>query len=223
MEKKVVTIAECSCTVCSTDHPQVIVIQPVDEHDLALIDGEAEYLLQSACRPFQLIAFKVHDWWHDLTPWEAPPVFGRQSFGDGAAQTLQFVERQLLPHFSASLPLYMAGYSLAGFFALWCSYHSSRFQGVAAVSPSVWYPDWMEYAEKHPCLASDVYLSLGKTEEHAKNPLMSRVGCCIRRQYALLQAQQLSRLALEWNEGNHFREPGIRTAKGLAWLLGAGK
>ena len=24
---------------------------------------------------------------------------------------------------------------------------------------------------------------------------------------------------LEWNEGNHFKDPDIRTAKGFAWLL----
>ena len=24
---------------------------------------------------------------------------------------------------------------------------------------------------------------------------------------------------LEWNEGNHFKEPDLRTAKGFAWLL----
>lgn len=27
---------------------------------------------------------------------------------------------------------------------------------------------------------------------------------------------------LEWNRGNHFTEPDIRTAKAFAWLLGNG-
>lgn len=40
---------------------------------------------------FQLIAVKVDNWNQDLSPWEASAVFGREGFGDGAGELLQFL------------------------------------------------------------------------------------------------------------------------------------
>lgn len=33
---------------------------------------------------FRLIAVKIDRWNHDLSPWAAPAVFGKENFGDGA-------------------------------------------------------------------------------------------------------------------------------------------
>ena len=116
--------------------------------------------------------------------------------------------------------IYIGGYSLAGFFALWAAYRTSEFNGAAAVSPSVWFPGWMEYAENNTVKAENVYLSLGDKEEKTRNPVMRTVGDNIRRQYEILKSDPgCSRCVLEMNRGNHFREPDIRTAKGFAWLL----
>ena len=112
----------------------------------------------------------------------------------------------------------LGGYSLAGFFALWACYHSPMFHGIAAVSPSVWYPDWMDYAQAHKPMTSSVYLSLGDKEERARNPVMARVGECIRKQHELLVTQGIDAI-LEWNKGNHFQHTDERTAKGFAWLM----
>jgi len=65
-----------------------------------------------------------------------------------------------------------------------------------------------------------VYLSLGDKEEKTRNPVMRTVGDNIRRQHELLQADpSCEKCILEMNQGNHFKEPDIRTAKGFAWLL----
>ena len=48
--------------------------------------------------------------------------------------------------------------------------------------------------------------------------VMAAVGENIRRQYDKLKSQGIS-VVLEWNEGNHFTEPEIRTAKGFAWCI----
>ena len=47
---------------------------------------------------------------------------------------------------------------------------------------------------------------------------MAAVGDNIRRQYDMLKSMNLN-VTLEWNEGNHFTEPEIRTAKGFAWCI----
>lgn len=112
----------------------------------------------------------------------------------------------------------LAGYSLAGFFALWASYQTDLFSDIAAVSPSVWYPGWIDYAKKHQTRAERIYLSLGDREEKTRNAMMSQVGDAIRGQYQLLQRDNIPS-TLEWNPGNHFRDNGLRMAKGIAWCL----
>ena len=78
----------------------------------------------------------------------------------------------------------------------------------------------MDFAEANQLKASRVYLSLGDKEEKARNPVMRTVGDCIRRQAAMLDGDAAYReCILEMNQGNHFREPDLRTAKGFAWLL----
>ena len=50
---------------------------------------------------------------------------------------------------------------------------------------------------------------------------MSKVGECIREGYTCLQRKGLDCI-LEWNSGNHFKEPDLRTAKAAA-LYKAGR
>lgn len=63
-----------------------------------------------------------------------------------------------------------------------------------------------------------MYLSLGDREEQTKNRAMAAVGNEIRALYARLQTRKTD-CALEWNAGNHFREPERRVAKGVKWML----
>ena len=68
-------------------------------------------------------------------------------------------------------------------------------------------------------LTGHVYLSLGKKEDKTRNPVMSQVGNAIRSIYDAVKPKV--DVTLEWNEGNHFKEPDMRLAKGFAWCLGA--
>ena len=47
---------------------------------------------------------------------------------------------------------------------------------------------------------------------------MATVGDRIRSAYELLKEREVE-CTLEWNEGNHFRDPDLRTAKGFSWIL----
>ena len=113
----------------------------------------------------------------------------------------------------------ICGYSLAGLFALWAACQTERFSGVAAVSPSVWYPGWLDYLRAHPLRAQRVYLSLGDREEKTRNPVMATVGSALRETQALLTAAGIE-TQLDWNPGNHFVDSDKRTARGMAWLTG---
>ena len=225
MKKDTVQIADRTCTLYKSEKPEYLLIQPIDEHDLEVLDNEVAVIQSLTNKSFTLVAFEIKDWQSELTPWTAPAVFGKVPFGEGASATLSFIKDTLIPQLEQmelfdknGMQCVFGGYSLAGFFALWSSYQTKLFGGIAAVSPSVWYPQWMEYAKDNKPLATSVYLSLGDKEEKTKNPTMAQVGNCIRKQQELLTAQGINTI-LEWNPGNHFQHSDERTAKGFAWLI----
>ena len=164
-----------TCYIYDCGSSDVLMIQPVDDHDIEVLDSEVKEIRRLE---------------HGLTD--------SKSVG----------------------PIFFGGYSLTGFFALWAAYQTDLFSGVAAASPSVWFPGWIGHAENNAVKAGKVYLSLGDKEEKTRNPVMRTVGDNIRRQHELLQADPAcEKCILEMNQGNHFKEPDIRTAKGFAWLL----
>ena len=192
-----------------------LLIQPVDDHDLELIESEATAIRRLAGRDFHLTAVRVRNWNRDLTPWEAPPVFGKEGFGNGAGETL----REILELVGGEKKkIILGGYSLAGLFALWAGYRTERFAGIAAASPSVWFPGFSNYMRENTMKAGCVYLSLGDREEKTRNQVMARAGDCIREARELLERQGTC-CTLEWNEGNHFKDPDLRTARAFAWVM----
>ena len=192
-----------------------LLLQPVDDHDLAGMEAELAALRALAGPDFRLIACKIADWNRELSPWPAPPVFGKEAFGGGAEQTLA----ELLPLCGRPGERYIiGGYSLAGLFALWAASRTDRFAGAAAASPSLWFPGFDAYLQANPLRCGPVYLSLGDREEKTRSPVMATVGDRIRALAADLKAAGTD-CTLEWNPGNHFREPELRTARAFAWVL----
>ena len=192
-----------------------ILIQPADEYDLAGIENEFSLIAASCGKSFQLIALKVENWYTDLSPWKAPAVFGKEDFGEGAGETLAEILKLCSDE---SKTYYIGGYSLAGLFALWAAYRTDVFKGVAAASPSVWFPGFTDYMKKNEIKTGAVYLSLGDKEEKARNSVMATVGDRVRDTYSLLSARGV-KCVLEWNEGNHFKEADVRTAKAFSWVM----
>ena len=196
----------------------LILIQMVDSHSIQMIVSETELIRKLSGRDdFRLVACQVDDWNRDLSPWEAPPVFGKEGFGGKAEKTLQDLKESVLSRYGQADRKFIGGYSLAGLFALWAAYREDSFEGVAAASPSVWFPGFLSMAEKETLKAKRVYLSLGDKEEKTKNPVMATVGDSIRRLHQIYEDADSVDSVLEWNEGNHFREPELRMVKGYAW------
>ena len=194
-----------------------ILVQMVDDHDLSVIESEVSLIREFAGPDFFLIALKVDDWNRDLSPWKAPAVFGDEDFGGKAQETLKAVLEELEPA-DREKQYFIGGYSLAGLFALWSACYTDIFTGVAAASPSVWFPGFTDHMRENNLHAAAVYLSLGDREERTRNPVMSEVGNRIRDTYDLLKDSGVN-CVLEWNKGNHFKEPDRRTAKAFAWVL----
>ena len=213
-----------SCIGYITDAAKYLLIQPVDEHDIEVLDNEVAEIQDNTDKQFSLIAFKIEDWNNELSPWEAPPAFGKKSFASGATETLEFIESELIPTVKEKYSLdddikfILGGYSLAGLFSLWSAYKSNIFSGIAAASPSVWFSGWEEFMNNNTPLSSTIYLSLGDTEEKTKNKVMSAVGDNIRKQEELLKNDNINTI-LEWNKGGHFSNSDLRVAKAFVWCI----
>jgi len=226
MKKDEMMICGKKCILYLNEDTEYILIQPVDKNDISVLDNEVKHIEENTDRNFSLVAFKIEDWNSELTPWEMPLLRGKGNFGDGATRTLEFIKNELIPALSEytntenkEIKYILGGYSLAGLFSLWSGYQTDIFEGIAAVSPSVWYKKWIEYVETEKTLSEKIYLSLGDTEEKTKHQILSKIGDNIRKQHEILENSGNVKTVLEWNEGNHFKNPDIRAAKGFLWVM----
>lgn len=218
---------ECILYMKENENTEYVLIQPVDEHDINVLDNEVRYISKNTSKNFSLAAFKIDDWNSELTPWEMPLLRGKGNFGNEAGKTLEFIKDKLIPSLAEFINIQeknvkyiLGGYSLAGLFSLWSGYQEDIFAGIAGVSPSVWYKDWMKFVKNNEILAKNVYLSLGDLEEKTKHQILSKIGDNIREYIEILEiSENVKNCILDWNEGNHFRDSDIRMGKGFVWLL----
>ena len=192
-----------------------VLIQPTGEHEMASLENEVREIEKRTSKEFRFIATKVENWNDDLSPWKAPAVFKTEDFCGGASKTLENIIALCA---DKNRKYYIGGYSLAGLFALWAACQTDIFSGVAAASPSVWFPGFIDYMKTYKMKSQNVYLSLGDREEKTRNPVMAQIGNCIKEEYRCLLENGINCI-LEWNKGNHFKEADIRTAKAFAWIL----
>lgn len=71
-------LAEKRCLVTLHNQPDFVLLQPIDARDT--LSQEMQLLAAQTTRSFLHVAFPVEAWNMDLSPWDAPPVFGREAF-----------------------------------------------------------------------------------------------------------------------------------------------
>ncbi len=193
---------------------------------------EAQELFDTLCsvcdRNFVLICVPVNNWNDDLSPWSCEPVFkGGKAFAGKADAHLSKILNGILPLIEEELNRKgiqaschaIAGYSLAGLFALYALYQTDCFSKAVSASGSLWYPGLLSYTREHAVSSSvkQIYFSLGDQESHTKNKLMASVG-----EMTQTISDELGKdidVFYELNEGNHFKDPERRLAKGIAHIL----
>lgn len=182
-------------------------------------DGEALFSLLN--QSVSILSIDAEDWDQYLSPWPSEKVFkGGRDFGGKADLFLQDILK-IQKSMSQEMPdavWGIAGYSLAGLFALYAGTETDLFQNCASVSGSMWYPDFITYLENYPVHAQNVYLSLGDTEANSRSPVLSTVETCTEKAYQILK-KQTQHCIFEMNSGGHFAENNERTAKGIRWLI----
>ena len=178
------------------------------------------------CPSFTLVAISGLDWNRELSPWACDgTVRDAEPFGGQAAGFLDELLNQIIPEVESSLPQPptwrgIAGYSLAGLFALWSLWQTDAFGRAASASGSLWFPGFIDYAREHTMSSTPdaVYLSLGKKETKTPNRMMRHVLDDMRAMEELLIEHGIP-TTLELNPGNHFAQTNLRMARGIHWIL----
>lgn len=183
-------------------------------------------LMKRTTLDFTLATINIVDWNSDLSPWAIPPVYKNdEPFTGGADAYLETLTEEIIPTIIRELgnePEYiaLAGYSLAGLFAVYAMYRTDRFAKIASASGSLWYPGFMDFVKAHKpaALPEKLYLSLGDKEARARNQIMATVEqntVDLYEHYKSLGVEAV----FEMNPGNHFQDAAQRMAKGIVWLI----
>lgn len=188
-------------------------------------------LLLDACRQvdsggFNLVTISGLHWNQELSPWPVETVVSRDDkFTGGASEWLAVLTGEVVPQVERLLDVppswrLLAGYSMAGLFAVWAAHQCKLFTRILSASGSMWFPGWLEYARQHAPAAplQGVYLSVGDKESTSRNAVLQTVGDRTRAVAAVLDDRGVP-TKFELNPGNHFKNPPLRVAKGLKWLL----
>jgi len=178
------------------------------------------------CTDFSLVAVSNLDWDHDMAPWDIPPISENDTPCTGGADNyLRLLTEEIIPQAEKTvtgIPSWrgLAGYSLAGLFAVYAMYQTDLFSRIASMSGSLWFPNFKEYAMSHELKRAPEYLyfSLGDKECKTRNPYLKVVQSHTEELASFYKDQHIN-TEFQLNPGNHFAEAVKRSALGIKWLL----
>jgi predicted alpha/beta superfamily hydrolase len=171
-----------------------------------------------------VVSVEVPDWNRDLSPWKAMRIFKKgDDFAGGAAEYLReltetVTEAEKTLGFSPEFRG-IAGYSLAGLFAVWALYHTDLFRRAASMSGSLWFDGFTKFMAEHSpvIIPEKLFLSVGEREKQTKNVRMAQVEACTLRTADIFRDYG-TEVRFEQNPGGHFDGVPERIAGGLAWI-----
>ena len=202
----------------------VPLVYSIDYHENGQLLLEA--CKQVGCNGFNLVTISGLHWNQELSPWPVETVVSKDdNFSGGAGLWLPVLTDEVVPQVERLLDApptcrLLAGYSMAGLFAVWTAYQTDLFTRILSASGSMWYPGWLEYAREQE-LAGELagaYFSVGDKESTSRNAVLQTVGERTRAMADLMASRGIPS-KFELNPGNHFKNPPLRVAKGLKWLL----
>ncbi len=210
----------------SSNNIPVIILNTFNE------DGEEIWDKVSKLRDKECIIVSISniDWNKEMSPWYMEKLFkGDSDYLGGADKYLNTLTKIIIPNISKIIEeelnkniskYILAGYSLAGLFAVYSLYKTNIFSSIISCSGSLWYPKFIEYIEENDLkvIPDKIYLSLGNKESNTKNKLMSQVYDKTKYIEEYFRNKNI-KVIFEENEGNHFQDVTLRIARGIVWIL----
>ena len=172
-------------------------------------------LVKEAGEELAIVPCIPSSWESDLTPYAADnPLQKGRTFAGKADDFLK--EMMAVASTCPATHRILAGYSLAGLFALYAGTKCSLFDSLVSGSPSLWYPSFIEYAQTHPLNPEIqyVYLSLGDQEAKVKNPVFQTVDQRMN-EYCKILTEARIPFHFDLNPGKHVDNVMGRMAKGI--------
>lgn len=181
-------------------------------------------------KEFILISISGLNWNNDLTPWEYY-MEGRKKeiFAGKANKYLEILTKKIIPKIQECINIELnleieyyviAGYSLAGLFALYAGYKTDIFSKIICASGSLWYPGVIEYIKENDISKNinKIYFSLGNKESKVSNKILQSVEERTKEIEKMLRQKGIETIFVE-NEGNHFTNSSLRIANGIKWTI----
>lgn len=189
--------------------------------------AEGELRTGKPCsKDFNFLCVSKIDWNHDMSPWHFPALFsGEADFTGGADEYLRLLVGEILPEAlkrTAGTPEFIgiAGYSLAGLFAIYALYQTDVFSRAASMSGSLWFPEFKDYVLSHEMKRKPkkLYFSLGDKEAKTRNRYMKTVQESTE---SIVEYYRAAGIDVRWemNPGNHFKDADLRSARGVLGIL----
>lgn len=191
-------------------------------------EGEAVYqeLRKQNAPECSFLSISISDWQREMSPWPAAALSkDGESFSGGADVYLENLLSVILPwateriHGKASF-IGIAGYSLAGLFALFALYKTDVFTRVASMSGSLWFPGIKEFCKENAMkiLPEKLYLSIGEKESKTRHPILKTMQENTEDLLKHFKSMGIE-TTYEVNPGNHFQDVNLRCARGILELL----
>ena len=203
------------------DSPLVIFNQFSDEGEAAFLDLQKEN-----SKDFHFLAIGNLNWERDLSPWPSPAL-GKEGddFTGGGEKYLDCILSEIVPLAKEKINgvpefIGIAGYSLAGLFALYALYKTDVFTRVASMSGSLWFPGIKEFCKENAMkiLPEKLYLSIGDKESKTRHPILKTMQENTEDLLKYFKSMGIE-TTYEVNPGNHFQDVNLRCAEGILELL----
>lgn len=223
--KECFTLAGKVITLYKAKQPnQPLVVLNMFEDDSSGVVAELQKLSDF---DINLLVISKLNWNSNLSPWEIAPISKQEPpFTGGAAEYLDWILNEALPKGielveGTPIKTYIAGYSMAGLFALYALYNCDVFERVACMSSSFWFPEFKEYVVSHDLkrVPEKLYFSLGDKEAKTKHQILKTVQDNTEAIVNHLREQNIEVIS-EMTEGNHFKDIDWRIARGIAAICG---
>ena len=224
VEEKIITIYYNESKV--QEKVPVVILNTFDEDGQEVWDKSKEL----TDKDYILVTISNINWNQDMSPWYMDRLFkGKDDYTGKADEYISLLENRIVPEISNVIreeikqeisQFILAGYSLAGLFAVYSIYKTDLFSRIVSASGSLWYPQFVEFVGKNNWVnkPEKIYFSLGNKESKTKNEMMSKVEENTKYLVDFYKKQGIETI-YEENEGNHFQDVILRIVKGICWSL----